>query len=159
AWEAYGHRAGLSPARIADGFRWYQTHYRPGMRPKEVAASFREFAGRNWNDAEVVSAARFHDSVVTSGPAQFLPTVGETNQRLAELNRMSGEPESEYYTSISSKDLKDEHLFLLEQQELDSAATLERGSYGGQVIRPDLARLNQMAADANSAYYTGKHAK
>ena len=159
AWEAHGRKVGLSPARIEEGFKWYQ-NFKPGMTVDEVADSFRAFTARTWNSDEVGLAATFHDAVVMNGPQHLISQDSERRSRLQELEELTKDATSDYYTGANAKELQREHFDLLEQGSSPTQGSQPQGSQPTEGQRPSrLAELNTMSANATGDYYAGDNAK
>jgi hypothetical protein len=118
AWESFARKNGLSRQRVIDGLKWYGAHKDAvgGMTSDEIVASFTQAGGSRWTDADFSKAATFHDSVFESGSFEtHLPTQQESASRLAELEAMMKDANSDYYTGQNRHDLQNEHIMLLDR--------------------------------------------
>lgn len=165
AWEAFARKSGLPRKRVEDGLRWYGRNREKitGMSAQEIAESFRADHGNVWGERELTQAATFHDTALSNPAEYFLPKENEHAARLAELEGMVADPNSDYHTGANARDLQTEYLALLEMAEQGGSMPAPSVVAQPETAPPPprtgrLAELEAMVANAASDYYTGKNA-
>lgn len=157
AWQAYARKNGLSPSRTESALKWYGRNRDaiPKMSVDQIVASFAADTDHTWSDSEQMAAAAFHDEALNGDYSRFMPSEKEAGARLSELEKMVGDPSSEYYTGADSADLRAEYAALLEQKNSLSALTRQAATAAGASAADPtrLAELEAQIADANSPYY------
>ena len=98
-----------------------------------------------------------------------MPSAKEQAQRLAEMDKMTADENSDYYQAANAKELQREHLDLLEQANdpdtLDTTASAPTETFQQGTVAPEkhssysLADFDRMTADSDSDYYQAANAR